>query len=205
MENKLKISENTVVHCVTKEEANEVLKIADSLGYKWCDGGSYIDSYMWYTYNVDTCYDLNKGVFGELNEFTLPHYKIISAQDFIALHKENDFKKGGVMGIKESDGKKDYSEINLEILDLMADRFAANKHKYPKGNMKKPIDIKNLEWALFRHVKKLVQPLKNDEESYEDHLAAILCNASMILDQLKHNETHWKRIHKAFNNSRSYR
>lgn len=87
-------------------------------------------------------------------------------------------------GIKETNGKVDYSEINLEILDLMAKRFTANKHKYPKGNMKKPIDIKSLEWALFRHVKKMIQPIETDEESYKDHLSAVLCNASMILDQL---------------------
>ena len=86
-------------------------------------------------------------------------------------------------GIKESNNKTDYSEINLEILDLMAERFLNNKHKYPRGNMKKPIDIKSLEWALFRHIKKMIQPMENDPETYEDHLAAILCNASMIVDQ----------------------
>lgn len=87
-------------------------------------------------------------------------------------------------GVKETEGKTDYSEINLEILDLMAERFTANKHKYPKGNMKKPIDIKSLEWALFRHVKKMIQPIETDEETYKDHLSAVLCNCSMILDQL---------------------
>ena len=66
----------------------------------------------------------------------------------------------------------------------MAERFTANKHKYPKGNMKKTIDIKSLEWALFRHVKKMIQPIETDEETYKDHLSAVLCNASMILDQL---------------------
>jgi len=90
-----------------------------------------------------------------------------------------------LQGIKETEGKVDYSEINLEILDLMAERFTANKHKYPKGNMKKPIDIKSLEWALFRHVKKMIQPIETDEETYKDHLSAVLCNCSMLLDQLK--------------------
>jgi len=88
-------------------------------------------------------------------------------------------------GKKETDGKTDYSEINLEILDLMSDRFTANKNKYPVGNMKKPIYIKSLEWALFRHVKKMIQPIEGDYETYKEHLAAVMCNASMILDQLK--------------------
>lgn len=91
-----------------------------------------------------------------------------------------DFEKG----IKEEDGKTDYSEINLYILDIMAQRMAENKHKYPKGNSKNPIKINKLEWAMFRHIKKIVQPLDDDKESYMDHLAAIACNVSMILDQL---------------------
>ena len=98
--------------------------------------------------------------------------------------KESQTAYKEIKGIKESNGKVDYSEINLEILDLMAERFTANKHKYPKGNMKKTIDIKSLEWALFRHVKKMIQPIETDEETYKDHLSAVLCNASMILDQL---------------------
>jgi hypothetical protein len=88
-------------------------------------------------------------------------------------------------GIKESDGKVDYSEINFEILDIMSARFEANKHKYPKGNMLKPIEINNLLWPIFRHWKKMMFPLVDDVETFEDHLAAILCNSSMILDQLK--------------------
>ena len=88
-------------------------------------------------------------------------------------------------GIKEVIGKTDYSEINLNILDLMADRFNANKHKYPKGNMLKPIDIKSLEWATFRHIKKMLQPIEDDSETYREHLASVLCNMSMILNQLE--------------------
>ncbi len=100
------------------------------------------------------------------------------------VQNEEVYTEEKLEGIKETLGKTDYSEINLEILDLMAERFSANKHKYTKGNMKKPIDIKGLEWALFRHTKKMIQPDINDVETYRQHLAAILCNASMILDQL---------------------
>lgn len=88
-------------------------------------------------------------------------------------------------GSKEEQYKIDYSEINFDILDLMAERFSANKFKYPKGNSKLPIDIEKLEWALFRHWKKMIFKIENDVETYQDHLAAIMCNCSMILDQLK--------------------
>lgn len=86
-------------------------------------------------------------------------------------------------GVKETEGKLDYSEINLQILDLMAERFTANKHKYPKGNMKKPLDKDSLVWAAFRHIRKMLQPIENDPENFKEHLTAVLCNMSMILDQ----------------------
>ena len=88
-------------------------------------------------------------------------------------------------GVKETDGKLDYSEINLEILDLMAERFSANKHKYPKNNMKKAIDKNSLVWAAFRHIRKMLQPIEDDPETYKEHLVAVLCNMSMLLDQEK--------------------
>jgi len=88
-------------------------------------------------------------------------------------------------GKKETEGKSDYSEINLGILDLMAERFQANKGKYEHGNSKKPLDKQQILWALFRHVKKMVQPIEDDEESFKEHLAATLTNCSIILDQLE--------------------
>lgn len=88
-------------------------------------------------------------------------------------------------GIKEVDGKLDYSEINLELLDLMAKRFSENKHKYPVGNSKKGIDKDQLAWAAFRHIRKMLQKVDSDPETYEDHLAAVATNMSMILDQLR--------------------
>lgn len=88
-------------------------------------------------------------------------------------------------GFKETAGKTDYSEINLGILDLMAERFQANKVKYPKGNTKKSLDKQDIIWALFRHVKKMVHPIEGDEETFKDHLAAVLTNCSIILDQLE--------------------
>lgn len=43
----LKIDINTVVHCPTEELANEVLAIADNLGYKWHSGNRYIKDNHW--------------------------------------------------------------------------------------------------------------------------------------------------------------
>jgi hypothetical protein len=92
-----------------------------------------------------------------------------------------------VEGIKDQNDKIDYSEVDFDILDLMAKRFAANKHKYPEGNMLKPIEEKSLMFAMFRHWKKILNPVENDPESFEDHIAAIFCNAQMVLQQRKLN------------------
>ena len=88
-------------------------------------------------------------------------------------------------GIKETNGKLDYSEINFKLLDLMAKRFMENKVKYPKGNTKKTLDKNEILWAAFRHIRKMIQPIENDPETFEDHLAAVATNMSIILDQLE--------------------
>jgi hypothetical protein len=118
--------------------------------------------------------------------YTIPN--MMKASNYLDSSGENlkkiwDFKVKSKEGVKETDGKLDYSEINLQILDLMAERFTANKHKYPKGNMKKPLDKHSLVWAAFRHIRKMLQPIENDPESFKEHLTAVLCNMSMVLDQ----------------------
>lgn len=88
-------------------------------------------------------------------------------------------------GIKETSGKLDYSEINFNLLDLMAKRFMDNKVKYPKGNTLKEIDQNEILWAAFRHIRKMIKPVEGDTESYQDHLAAVATNMSIILDQIE--------------------
>lgn len=88
-------------------------------------------------------------------------------------------------GIKESNGKIDYSEIDWDIVDLMAKRFNNNKHKYPQGNMLKPIEEKELLFAGYRHLRKMLQPIDNDSESFLEHLIAVMCNMQMLYQQKK--------------------
>lgn len=87
-------------------------------------------------------------------------------------------------GKKEVEGKLDYSEINFELLDLMAKRFMDNKVKYPKGNTLKQINKEDLVFAAFRHLRKMIKPVKDDPETFKDHLVAVSTNMSILLDQL---------------------
>lgn len=49
------------VHCDTREKAKEFLKLADSFGYKWTDGISYLESTGWSYYEVDSAYVISSG------------------------------------------------------------------------------------------------------------------------------------------------
>lgn len=63
----LKIDVNTVVHCATNELANQVLAIADNLGYKWVTGKSYKGINCWDIWKERTCYILHTGKFGDID------------------------------------------------------------------------------------------------------------------------------------------
>lgn len=99
----------------------------------------------------------------------------------IPLQTESDLETG----VKETEGKLDYSDIDLDILDLMAERYNKNRYKYPKGNLKKRIDKDSLLWATYRHLRKMIQPLESDEETFEEHLVAVMCNMNAVLIQNK--------------------
>jgi hypothetical protein len=87
MEKDLKIGNNIVVHCPTEELAKEVLAIADQLGYKWFNGDPLTKNSYWADCEEDTCYNLTEGLFAPLDYYMLQKMIIISAEEFISLHK----------------------------------------------------------------------------------------------------------------------
>ena len=97
------------------------------------------------------------------------------------MHKEPN-------GIKESDNKICYDEIDFDFIDLMAANMAKNKDKYPPHNWHKPIPVSELSNAILRHARKVHQPILEDVEDREQHLISIACNAMMLWYQLKHKQ-----------------
>jgi hypothetical protein len=125
-----------------------------------------------------------------VNKKSLQEEKIFNdAMKDDVINSTSRAEKELISGIKELKGKLDYSEINFELLDLMAKRFMQNKNKYPKGNTLKIINKDEILWAAFRHIRKMIQPVEDDPETYEDHLAAVATNMSIILDQLRNNKS----------------
>lgn len=76
------------VHCETEDESNQVLKLADKLGYRWSDGVLLESNNHYREHRSKTCYYLTLGRFGSLENVAGHGYKIISAKDFIKMVNE---------------------------------------------------------------------------------------------------------------------
>ena len=102
IKNKLKISENTCIHCPTLELAKQVLSIFHQLGLWWSSEKHYITYSHWDNYRENTVYYPFEGVFFSLEFAHWTNYKIINAKEFIALHTEFDLEnyipKGDLIG-----------------------------------------------------------------------------------------------------------
>lgn len=61
--------EKVAVNCKTEEQANTLLKWADSKGLKWNSGEKYLEGdWRWTVSKQNTCYNLFKGIYVSLNE-----------------------------------------------------------------------------------------------------------------------------------------
>lgn len=89
------------------------------------------------------------------------------------------------VGIKETDGKVSYEEIDFEFIELMAANMSKNKDKYPPFNWQKKVNKVDLISAMLRHIRKLKHPIPEDPESAEQHLASIGCDVMMLWYQYK--------------------
>ena len=91
------------------------------------------------------------------------------------------------IGIKESDGKLNI-EYDWDFLKAQMNRMAKNKSKYPKNNWKKPMDIKSLKDALFRHTLEVMNNNFDDDGDDLGHLSAIALNSMFIFNNLFKNK-----------------
>lgn len=88
LENKLKISKDTCIHCTTEELAKQVLNIFHQLDLTWGDKTHYTLNSHWDNRKEDTVYYPFDGEYSSLEFAHLKGYKIINAKEFIALHTE---------------------------------------------------------------------------------------------------------------------
>jgi hypothetical protein len=85
-------------------------------------------------------------------------------------------------GYKESNGKL-HVEYPWQYLAAQMQRIGLNKDKYPRDNWKKPMDVEELKYALFRHVLEVMNGNYADGTEL-GHIEAIGVNAGLIWYQL---------------------
>lgn len=88
LEEKLKITKDTCIHCSTLKLAKQVLDIFHKTGLKWIDEKYYIVYTNWDSWKENTVYYPFEGGFTSLGLAHLTGNKIISAEKFIDLHTE---------------------------------------------------------------------------------------------------------------------
>jgi hypothetical protein len=116
LENKLKISEKTCIHCPTLELAKQVLSIFHHLGLKWDSGNSYIIRTGWDRHEENTVYYPVEGTYSSLEIAQLRGYKVINSEEFIALHTE-----GKEFDLENYEPKGDLIGFPKEIIARMLD------------------------------------------------------------------------------------
>ncbi len=90
-------------------------------------------------------------------------------------------------GIKETENKVNYGELDWDYIDNMSLRMSKNLDKYPPKNWQKKMEIQELAKSAIRHARKILQEIDNDEETLQQHATALGCNGMMINYQLKNN------------------
>lgn len=72
------IKENQVIHCKTREEYLEILKLTDRLGWKDNNWKNYYSAY-----DVNTCLSVAHRQYGPINYYINAGYTIIPASEFL--------------------------------------------------------------------------------------------------------------------------
>jgi len=113
---------NTVFHCETEEEANQLLKIADEFGLNWINGEYYLNKNNWEVYKEDTCYDFNDGAYCDSGWFKSNGLNIIKARDI--LHPKDyviSFKSGEELNFNSD--YLDLGEFTKNLNENLEDSF----------------------------------------------------------------------------------
>ena len=140
LEKKLKISNDTCIHCPTLELAKQVLSIFHQLGLKWC---SETD---WDSYKENTIYYPFQGGFSSLEFAHLTGFKILNAEEFIALHTEEEIKvcskckecrKQEYQELKNNKKEEDSQEFRIgdNVIDIILDLKGEITNVKSNGNL----------------------------------------------------------------------
>lgn len=91
-------NQKVVMHCSTKEEAEDFCRVMHEAGKKWCNGAPYLNSTEWDDYKENTCYRFNNDSFGSLQLYKNDNYLILEWSSY--MNKSftlSDLKNGDVI------------------------------------------------------------------------------------------------------------
>lgn len=75
---------DVAMHCKTSEEAKEFCRLMHENGLEWGSGDSYLYKILWNTFDKNTCYVFNKGIYGDYEELMDDdRYTILEFEDYI--------------------------------------------------------------------------------------------------------------------------
>ncbi len=102
-----------VMHCKTKEEAEDFLNYLHSIGRTWVGGGSYKNNMFW-LFEEDTAYNFNEGSHCSTFYYEKNNYTILEWEDFMKeTFTKADLKNGDFV-------KFDNDQIGVVIADCDA-------------------------------------------------------------------------------------
>lgn len=87
-------------------------------------------------------------------------------------------------GIKQTEGKTSFSEIDWSFVEKMAKCMNLNKGKYPPKNWQKPMKVELLLDAAQRHLIELRKNEFFDRENGAEHAVAVALNMMMYSYQI---------------------
>lgn len=90
-------NQNVVMHCSTKEEAEDFCRVMHEAGKKWTNNLSYLKT-EWELYEENTCYSFNRNTYGNIQFYNQHGYIILEWSDYMVKpFTKSDLKNGDVI------------------------------------------------------------------------------------------------------------
>lgn len=125
------LGDRDVIWCPTEKLANQVLEIADKLGYSWITGNSFKEYSKWNTYKRETCYFIHDGMFSPISFYQKYDGNIIAAEEFINFYKKYlNMEEKRNIAISLEEAKKWYESNNDTLRELALKAYSKEELEY---------------------------------------------------------------------------
>lgn len=129
------LGEKDVIWCPTEKLANQVLEIADKLGYKWSTEKSFIGYSNWDSYKEETCYFISEGKFAFRSFYQRHNHNIIPAEEFVRFYKKYlNMEEKRNIAISLNEAKEWYKSGNATLKELALKAYSKKELEYVNFN-----------------------------------------------------------------------